>query len=150
MQRPADETQARASELLAERVSSVADFDGWERKVFALFEDVLVYNGTAIGMKPAGTIDPRQLRLYKRNWMNWCDLNRQRVVETMSNRDIDLESKPRTRTYNLSSQGRRLKVTTIQKSLNMEISMLEQLQKQIYEETQKNNSSERKFELMNV
>lgn len=150
MQRPADETQARASEILSERVNSVADFDGWERKVFALFEDVLVYSGNEVDMKPSGTIDPRQLRLYKRNWTNWCDLNRHRVVETMSNRDIDLESKPRTRSYNLNSQVRRLKTSNIQKSINMEIVMLEQLQKQIYEETQKNNSSGRRSELMDV
>lgn len=150
MQKPAEETQARASELLAERVASVEDFDGWERKVFALFEGVLVFDGTEIDLKPAGTIDPRQLRLYKRNWMNWCDVNRQRVIETMNNRDIDLESKPRTRTYNLNSQVRRLRTSNIQKSINMEIVMLERLQKQIYEETERNNSSERKSQLMEV
>jgi hypothetical protein len=150
MQRPAEEAQAMAAALLAERVSSVDDFNGWERKVFALFESVLVYDGPDINLKPAGTIDPRQVRLYKRNWMNWCDVNKSRVIETMNNREIDLESKPRTRTYNLNSQLRRQKASNIQKSINMEMVLLEQLQKQIYEESKQNSSSDRKAELMEV
>jgi len=150
MQRPAEEAQAMAAALLAERVSSVDDFHEWERKVFALFESVLVYDGPDIDLKPGGTIDPRQVRLYKRNWMNWCDVNKSRVIETMNNREIDLESKPRTRTYNLNSQLRRQKASNIQKSINMEMVLLEQLQKQIYEESKQNSSSDRKAKLMEV
>jgi hypothetical protein len=140
--------QSRANELLEEVVTSESSLDQWERKVLDLFKDSLVYQG--LDEKPIGTIGLRPFRLYRHNWTEWCHENRTRVMDTMNDRGVDLESKPRTRNYNLNSQLRKEKASNTHKIIYMQRDLLDRLQKQIYEVPEGPESSIRKAELIDL
>jgi len=100
--------QKRAKDLLTVRVENPRQFDVWQGKVFELFVDVLVFNGYAgRDTKPVGTVDPGQLRLYRRNWSEWCEKNSYKVLEFASRKTIEELTKDRTRTYNINAELRR-------------------------------------------
>jgi hypothetical protein len=108
--------QKRANDLLTVRVESPRQFDVWQGKVFELFVDALVFNGYAgRDTKPVGTVDPGQLRLYRRNWSEWCEKNSYTVLEFASRKTIEELTKDRTRNYNINAELRRQ--TKIQQSL---------------------------------
>lgn len=101
--------QARAEELLRVRVESAREFDVWQGKVFELFVDALVFRGYAgLETKPVGTVDPGQLRLYRRNWSEWCEKNSSKVLELASQKSIKELTENRTRSYNINAELRRI------------------------------------------
>ena len=100
--------QERANDLLKVRVENQKQFDVWQGKVFELFVDALVFRGYAgRERKPVGTVDPGQLRLYRRNWSEWCERNSLRVLESASRTSVEELTKDRTRSYNINAELRR-------------------------------------------
>jgi hypothetical protein len=101
--------QTRAEELLRVRVQNSRQFEVWQGKVFELFVDALVFRGYAgRESKPVGTIDPGQLRLYRRNWSEWCEKNSSKVLELASQKSIKELTENRTRSYNINAELRRI------------------------------------------
>jgi hypothetical protein len=100
--------QKKAQDLLMARVESSKQFDVWQGKVFELFVDALVFRGYAgRESKPVGSVDPGQLRLYRRNWSEWCQKNSFKVMDFASKKTIEELTKDRTRTYNINAELRR-------------------------------------------